>query len=374
MNSMPRSQAHSSTLPRISAARGSSEFRRLRSVVDALVRIAEPAGSTASFLEQATGTVTELTRATGAVVLMARDGQPLAVASARGQMLGLPTDAYDKGQTLARACLRAQRPLHSDSAMTDERIQGPARASRQLYSLIATPLRFGDDVLGVLEVCSSVSRAFDDLDAQAVALIGNALGGALGRQIALDDNARLLERLEVTLEATHAKARKYQDAALYDALTGLPNRSHFLARLDEVCQDAAGEADAFAVLFLDLDDFKAINDSHGHATGDQVLRETATTLSSCLREADLVARLGGDEFVVLLSNLRNGERDVQVIASNIIASLRAPRLIGGVETGIEASVGWVTNDGTSGAQSILAAADEMMYRHKKARRQPRTAA
>jgi diguanylate cyclase (GGDEF)-like protein len=226
--------------------------------------------------------------------------------------------------------------------------------------LIATPLRFGDEVLGVLEVCSSVSRAFDDLDAQAVALIGNALGGALGRQIALDDNARLLARLEVTLEATHAKARKYQDAALYDALTGLPNRSHFLARLEEACHDTAGEADAFAVLFLDLDDFKAINDTHGHATGDAVLRETATTLSSCLREADLVARLGGDEFVVLLSNLRNGERDVQVIASNILTALRSPRGIGGVEMGIEASVGWVANDGNSAAPSILAAADEMM--------------
>jgi diguanylate cyclase (GGDEF)-like protein len=374
MNSMPGSQVQSRALPRISAARGSSEFRRLRSVVDALVRIAEHAGDTASFLEEATGTVMELTRATGAVVLMAREGQSLTVASARGQMTGLPPEAYDMGQTLARACLRAQRPLHSDSSITDERIQGPARASRQLYSLIATPLRFGDEVLGVLEVCSSVTRAFDDLDAQAVALIGNALGGALGRQIALDDNASLLARLEVTLEATHAKARKYQDAALYDALTGLPNRSHFLARLEEACLETAGEADAFAVLFLDLDDFKSINDNHGHATGDTVLRETAATLSSCLREADLVARLGGDEFVVLLSNLRNGERDVQVIASNIITALRAPRDIDGVQMGIEASVGWVAHDGNSTAPSILAAADEMMYRHKKARRQPRTVA
>ena len=137
---MHGSQAHSRALPRISAARGSSEFRRLRSVVDALVRIAEHAGATASFLKEATGTVMELTRATGAVVLMAREGEPLTVASARGQMMGLPPEAYDKGQTLARACLRAQRPLHSDSAITDERIQGTARASRQLYSLIATPL------------------------------------------------------------------------------------------------------------------------------------------------------------------------------------------------------------------------------------------
>jgi diguanylate cyclase (GGDEF)-like protein len=364
----PVPRAIARTLPRVSATRGTSEILRLRSVVDALVRIAEHAGDTASFLEEATDTVMELTRATGAVVLMSDAAMSLDVACARGQMAAVERDAFDGGETLARACLRSHQALHSDIAVADERMHGPTRVNRQLHSLIATPLRFGDDVLGVLEVCSSVSRAFDDLDAQAVALIGNALGGALGRQMALDDNAQLLARLEATLEATHAKARKYQDAALYDALTGLPNRAHFLARLAEACEKHSGEPDGFAVLFLDLDDFKAINDSHGHAAGDRVLCETASTLNACLREADLVARLGGDEFVVLLSGLRNGARDVQGIAANILASLRAPRRIGQAELGIEASVGWVAHDGSADAASIVAAADERMYLHKKTRR------
>lgn len=95
-------------------------------------------------------------------------------------------------------------------------------------------------MLGVLEVCSSVTLAFDEIDAQAVALIGNALGGALGRQVALDNNVRLLAQLQASLHATQAKARKYQGAALYDALTGLPNRAHFLARLEELCQEHIG--------------------------------------------------------------------------------------------------------------------------------------
>jgi diguanylate cyclase (GGDEF)-like protein len=223
-------------------------------------------------------------------------------------------------------------------------------------------------VLGVLEVCSSVSRAFDELDAQAVALIGNALGGALGRQMALDDNARLLANLESALKVTSAKAREYQDAALYDALTGLPNRAHFLSRLEEVCASHEGAPDGFAVLFLDLDDFKSINDTHGHAIGDAVLVEAAATLTACLREADLVARLGGDEFVVLLASLRNGERDVEAIAANIIAALRRSRRVKQVELGIGASVGWVAHDGHSDAAAILAAADAAMYQHKKSRR------
>lgn len=356
-------------LPWVSAARGRSEFLRLRSVVDAMVRVAEHAGDTTSFLDEATDTVMQLTRATGAVVLMAGDGHSLTVAAARGQMACVHAIAFDGGQTLARASVTSHQTLHSDVAHADDRIDGVARWHCDLHSLIATPLRFGDDVLGVLEVCSSVSRAFDDIDAQAVALIGNALGGALGRQVALDDNARLLAQLEIALEATRAKARKYQDAALYDGLTGLPNRAHFLARLEEVCLEHRGRPDGFAVLFLDLDDFKAINDNHGHAAGDAVLCETATALTSCLREADLVARLGGDEFVVLLSRLRHGERDAQLIASNILASLGRPRSIDGIELSIEASVGWVPHDGELDAASVLAAADAAMYQHKKARRQ-----
>jgi diguanylate cyclase (GGDEF)-like protein len=354
--------------PWVSPARGRSEFLRLRSVVDALVRIAEHPGDTSSFLDQATRTLMELTRATGAAVLMADAAGALSIASARGQMASMDSTAFDKGQTLARACLRLNQALHSDATFEDPRIDGPARARWQLYSLIATPLRFGDDVLGVLEVCSSVSRAFDDLDAQAVALVGNALGGALGRQVALDSNARLLEKLEAALKVTSAKAREYRDAALYDALTGLPNRAHFLDKLEDTCKAHAGTADGFAVLFLDLDDFKAINDTHGHATGDAVLVEAAATLTSCLREADLVARLGGDEFVVLLSGLRHGERDVAAIADNIVLALKRPRRIEQAELGIGASVGWVAHDGHADAATILAAADAVMYQHKKSRR------
>jgi len=355
-------------LPWVSAAHSRSEFLRLRNAVDALVRIAEHAGDTDSFLNEATETVMELTRATGAVV-MADVTMALTVAAARGQMAGVDGAAFAGGQTLARASLATHQTLHSDVTDGDARIEGTTRARHALHSLIATPLRYGDEVLGVLEVCSSVNCAFDEIDKQAVALIGNALGGALGRQIALDDNARLLARLKISLQATRAEARKYQDAALYDALTGLPNRSHFLARLEEVCQEYRGRPDGFAVLFLDLDGFKAINDTHGHATGDAVLSATATALTSCLREADLVARLGGDEFVVLLTRLRHGQRDAEAIASNILASLGQPRRIDGVELSIEASVGWVPHDGELDAAAVVAAADAAMYQHKKSRRQ-----
>ena len=344
-------------LPRVSAQRGASEYLRLRGVVDALVRLAEHAGNTASFLDEATATAMELTRATGAVVLMADGDRLLRVASAAGQMQAVAADSYEAGETLARACLRSHEELHSDMAFSDPRIKGSARKVHALHSLIATPLRFGTDVLGVLEVCSSVPYAFDALDVQAVALIGNALGGVLGRQVALDDNARLLARLESALATTQAQARKYQDAALYDQLTELPNRAHFMARLAQACRDHQGVEAGFAVLFLDLDDFKAINDTHGHAAGD-----------AALRDSDVVARLGGDEFVVLLPGLRHGERDVATIASGLDATLSRRRSIDGIEVAIRASVGWVLHDGATGGDALMAAADAAMYEHKRSRR------
>jgi diguanylate cyclase (GGDEF)-like protein len=355
-------------LPWISASHGTSDFSRLRAMADALVRIAEHAGSTASFLEEATDTIMELTRATGAAVVMLDGPGVLKVASARGQMAGVPAGAFECGQTLARACVHSHQTLHSDATFTDHRIAGAIGKSHQLHSLIATPLRYGDDVLGVLEVCSSVTHAFDDIDAQAVALVGNAVGGALGRQMALDEHARLNARLEALLETSRAKARKYQDAAMYDDLTGLPNRAHFVNRLAEVCETHQGHRDGFAVLFLDLDEFKAINDGHGHATGDAVLRETATALKSCLRESDVIARLGGDEFVVLLPTVRDVERDAQVVSANIQAALAQPRTVDGVQLRIHSSVGWVAYDGEADAAAVLAAADAAMYQDKKSRR------
>jgi len=340
---------------------------RLRTLVDALVRIAEHSGDTSSLLDDALNTIMNFTRATGAVVLLHRIGDGLEIARVKGQMASVDRSDFEAGATLARACLDSHSVLHSDATHKDPRVRGRVTREAKLRSLIATPLRYGDQVLGVLEICSSVTHAFDEIDAQAVSLLGNTVGGALGRQMALDDNARLLARLEEALHVTQATARKFQDAALYDALTGLPNRAYFESRLEESCQTYAGQRNHFAVMFLDLDGFKPINDTHGHATGDAVLREVGAILQHCVRDGDFVARLGGDEFVVLLSSLRDAQHDIPKIAAEIQRALREPRVINGVEFRVGASVGWVVHDGHD-AETLLAEADEAMYRDKKKRR------
>jgi diguanylate cyclase (GGDEF)-like protein len=183
----------------------------------------------------------------------------------------------------------------------------------------------------------------------------------------------LIDELEpAALERSirHAIARKRIEerlvqSALYDALTGLPNRTVFFDRLHVAIQQTRRtEGFRFAVAFLDLDDFKIINDTHGHLAGDRVLAETARRLRRCLRPGDTVARFGGDEFVVLLDDVRTDEAALRV-AERIVASLEKPVVVAGVSIRVGGSVGF--SFGTSehaSAEEIIEEADAAMYRAK----------
>jgi len=147
--------------------------------------------------------------------------------------------------------------------------------------------------------------------------------------------------------------------ALHDTLTGLPNRG-FLMRHLETLTDRQS---LFAVLFMDLDRFKTINDSLGHEVGDQLLMETAKRLNSCARSGDIVARLGGDEFVIVLSGLRKPE-DAEQLARRIQEAMQAPLELAGNELSPAASIGIAITDGHSSTDQLLRNADIAMYEAK----------
>ena len=170
------------------------------------------------------------------------------------------------------------------------------------------------------------------------------------------------KRLNARLEGARSQA---EEQALTDTLTGLRNRRALDLALDAAC---AGEQD-FALMHLDLDYFKAVNDSLGHAAGDHVLREVARVLRAETRAGDTVARVGGDEFVILLPRLTDEDRLVQV-ADRIIQSLSVPIMFDGVPCKIAASVGLTISTvyDRREAERMLADADEALYRAKRAGR------
>ena len=169
------------------------------------------------------------------------------------------------------------------------------------------------------------------------------------------------ERKELESNLTHR--------SMHDPLTGLPNRALLVQHLHQAATRRRVEDQTFAVLFVDVDGFKAVNDDLGHAVGDEVLVAVGARLSSTLRASDTVARFGGDEFVVIAELAHRA--DAAVLADRLTAAVSAPIQIAGIGPAtVGASIGVaVHGDGHDDVESMLVAADADMYRVKRARRE-----
>ena len=182
----------------------------------------------------------------------------------------------------------------------------------------------------------------------------------------LDDDGKLASILGLAQDVTARvdAEEQLQQAAVHDALTGLPNRNSLAARLEHAILRVNRSGDRLALLFIDLDRFKKVNDSLGHAAGDEVLRQAAARIRASVREVDTVARLGGDEFVVLL------ETDVRpdtpgIIGERIRSGFSSPFEYRGAEVKCGASVGVsLYPDHARDPATLLESADEAMYRVK----------
>jgi len=196
---------------------------------------------------------------------------------------------------------------------------------------------------------------------------GRAIWCEWWSSVFLDEGGKLASILALAQDVTARvdAEEQLQQAAVHDALTGLPNRNSLAARLEHAILRVNRSGDRLALLFIDLDRFKKVNDTLGHAAGDEVLRQAAARIRACVREVDTVARLGGDEFVVLL------ESDVRpdtpgIIGERIRASFGSPFEWKGSEVRCGASVGVsLYPDNARDPASLLQSADEAMYRVKQ---------
>jgi len=181
-------------------------------------------------------------------------------------------------------------------------------------------------------------------------------------------DAHLQSRTRIQAQRLEQANAELQHQATHDALTGLPNRLLFIDRLGREIAHAERDGHSFAVLAVDLDRFKVINDTLGHGPGDQLLIEIARRLTNSVRSADTVARTGGDEFLLLLTEIREAA-DAAVIANKIILELDKSVSISGAEVHTSASIGISVYpaDG-SNSDTLVARADEAMYFAKQAGR------
>ena len=206
-------------------------------------------------------------------------------------------------------------------------------------------------------------EAFPDTTkvSRALAATEQKLAAALLRIDALQRQDALLEQQVVVLAKAVAKARRF---AYHDELTGLPNRYLIVDRFNQAVARAARQDKQVALLFLDLDGFKSVNDSLGHPAGDGLLQQVATRLAACIRTSDTACRYGGDEFVVLLPDL-DGREGAVAAAEKVRTHLEMPYVVDGTTIKITMSVGMAIYpvDG-SRCSDLMRVSDRAMYVNK----------
>lgn len=168
---------------------------------------------------------------------------------------------------------------------------------------------------------------------------------------------------DMTLQSQQQEQERY--LAYHDMLTGLPNRGHFIKLLEQEMLHAARAKEMFAVLFLDLDKFKPVNDTFGHDVGDRLLQAVAERLQSAIRKSDTVARFGGDEFAILLVGLLDMEVAI-TIACKLVSTLAQPFVIGEhkIHIGVSIGIAMYPADGKT-QEELTRKADQAMYAAKQ---------
>ncbi len=208
---------------------------------------------------------------------------------------------------------------------------------------VSVPIEGPAGPYGVLGVQSLRRRSYSSGDVHFLQSLANVLADALERQ-ATEDRIR--------------------HSALHDPLTGLPNRVLFLDRLDQALARLRRRDSLCAILFLDLDHFKLVNDSLGHQVGDELLAETAPRLKQAVRGIDTVARFGGDEFGILLEDIE-GEHEASQMAERIASVFTRPFVLAGSEHFVTTSIGIALARGGELAEELIRDADAAMYRAKE---------
>jgi diguanylate cyclase (GGDEF)-like protein/PAS domain S-box-containing protein len=213
------------------------------------------------------------------------------------------------------------------------------------HGYIASPLVVAGTVTGVIGILARRTVAFSEFDKQFM---------------------RLVAALVSTLQERQSQQQRLDRMAFYDQLTELPNRAKFMATLGDALEDARTGKHIFAIHSIDLDGFKAVNDTAGHAVGDLALQEVGRRLRELVRPCDLPARLGGDEFVLLQREISR-RSDTTALGGRIVAKLSEPYVLDGVTYGLGASVGVALfpEDGRD-AKTLLRNADLALYAAKNA--------
>ncbi|WP_394205712.1 diguanylate cyclase domain-containing protein [Shewanella waksmanii] len=309
------------------------------------------------------------------------------------QLSATPPDKRPLSDGLTEYILKNKRPMLLDSKDIKALIEANElyaeapflNKTETIHQWIGVPLFIQGVVRGALTIYSfSMSQNYQAKDVELLTFVSQHIAAAIERKLSAESLRRSYEELEDKVtQRTQALAMLNQDLekeiaqrckveqqlvhdASHDTLTGLPNRAMFMERLNQAIKHVRRHGlDRFALLFIDLDRFKLINDTLGHLQGDRFLIETAKRLQLCIRDNDTLGRIGGDEFVILLDSI-NEIDDAKEVAERVLTNLSSPYEIGDQSFTSGASIGiaFSGKQKTDTSESLLRDADAAMYQAK----------
>jgi diguanylate cyclase (GGDEF)-like protein len=320
-----------------------SEASRLRDIIETQRLISEVLLNPDELMRVVAERTQELTGAAGGVVELL-EGDDMVYRAATGTASSSLGARLGAATSLSGLCARLAEVLRCDDAEADPRVDREACRRIGVRSMIVAPLVHAGEAVGVLKVLSPEPGQFDDTDIDTLELMAGFIASSFQNAWTHADEAR---------------------RSLHDQLTGLANRALFRDRLGHDLRNAVRTGGLVAVLYLDLDGFKSVNDTYGHAAGDDLLRAVAAELRTAVRESDTVARLGGDEFAISCPSA--DRRAIEQLGDRVRAAVRSAAAHSPVRHEVSASVGVAWNeDPASTVDELLAKADAGMYAAKRA--------
>ena len=291
--------------------------------------------------------VMTLTGADGAIIELC-EGDEMVYATVAGlpeELVGLRLSV---GTSISGLCIRSGETLRCDDCEQDTRVDREACRKVGLRSMLLVPLIHQGRSFGVLKAISREPSFFDDNDAALMRSLSRALSAAL------------VNAAEVSTDELFQRATS-------DPLTGLANRAFLLNRAEHDLEQCCRTNKPMALFQLDLDRFKHVNDTYGHSVGDKVLKEAASRLWRCVRQADTLARPGGDEFAIVAPGIRNIE-EAEIVRARIARAFEPPLLQLPAEISLGCSCGYAIypDDGET-IEDLIEVADSRMYADKRLR-------
>lgn len=315
--------------------------RLLRTIIDVQRAINDADPTAPAVMQIVADEALKATNAMGAVVELA-EGDDMVYTVTSGSLKGTEGLRLALHGSLSGLSVRSGEMQVANDTETDTRVDRAACRRVHARSMICVPLRHGDRTEGVLKVMSDRPNGFGEDDVRLLEQLAEFIATALRRAAIMDER---------------------QQAASVDPMTGLANRQAFLAGVDRTITTGVTDRHIVAVLYFDLDGFKPINDTYGHAVGDEVLRTVGHRVGARCRAPDIASRIGGDEFAALL--IAAEYRNIVDRRDHLMDLVREqiPTTAGVMQ--VDVSCGMAIVSGTDLPESVLVRADAAMYADKR---------